>query len=282
MEEFIVPEGPGKMFTKEMAPPSARIDPRDAAWLATNLSLVEQYRETVAQRTREIRRLAKLAIASVQRCAFAEADGRIAEVEKAAMEVRCIVSAHPHLYSGTLSAAMEEYVEAVLFRHYVEEQRILPSTAIPLATSEQYMAGLMDVAGELGRFSLVRTSNPQWTAHVYGTIASVYTTYSEMDSRNEPGRRKCDVLRYMLRAMGIQMGERPTLDPFQAAGPPPEGIDLRLQQEGVPALEQQAGGAGKQRYVVPASLYAPRELFSRLPTEFERAHDEFQGREPQV
>ena len=54
---------------------------------------------------------------------------------------------------GSYRAAVEEYVEAVLFRQFIMEGKIGEIKTMPIEF-ELYLAGLCDVPGELYRFAI--------------------------------------------------------------------------------------------------------------------------------
>ena len=64
-------------------------------------------------------------------------------------------------YYYNISGGIQEYMEAVLFQHYLETQKLMTHTqaaellpaGIPL-TQEDYLLGVFDMTGELMRFSI--------------------------------------------------------------------------------------------------------------------------------
>lgn len=66
-----------------------------------------------------------------------------------------------HRYQRNISIGIQEYMEAVLFQHYLETQKVMPyeeaATTLPqnmLLTYEDYALGLFDMTGELMRFAI--------------------------------------------------------------------------------------------------------------------------------
>jgi predicted translin family RNA/ssDNA-binding protein len=64
-------------------------------------------------------------------------------------------------YQNQISPGMQEYVEALLFQHYLETGRIMiweeAAQAVPgrvLLTHDDYLLGLFDMTGELMRFAI--------------------------------------------------------------------------------------------------------------------------------
>src|SRR5690242_8612702 len=66
-----------------------------------------------------------------------------------------------HRYSGQISGGVQEFMEAVLFQHYLETQRIMTyeeaAKTLPegvMLTYEDYVLGVFDMTGELMRFTV--------------------------------------------------------------------------------------------------------------------------------
>ena len=64
-------------------------------------------------------------------------------------------------YQRNISGGIQEYMEAVLFQHYLETERIMPlgkaakqMSENALLTYDDYALGLFDVTGELMRFAI--------------------------------------------------------------------------------------------------------------------------------
>lgn len=66
-----------------------------------------------------------------------------------------------HRYHYNISGGIQEYMEAVLFRHYLETQKLMThqqaAATLPTGirlTEEDYLLGIFDMTGELMRFSI--------------------------------------------------------------------------------------------------------------------------------
>lgn len=71
-----------------------------------------------------------------------------------------LVGINSHRYQRQISPGIQEYMEAVLFQHYLETEKVMTyEAAIPLPgnvqlTHEDYALGLFDMTGELMRFAV--------------------------------------------------------------------------------------------------------------------------------
>lgn len=104
--------------------------------------------------------ISKRAIFSMHRGEMDEAAKKLKEAEKMLRNVATKFRKTPELLGeGSYRAGMEEYVEAVLFRQFLEDGNIgseIKNLAIP---RDVYLAGLCDVPGELYRYAIRAATN---------------------------------------------------------------------------------------------------------------------------
>ncbi|MBT4153854.1 MAG: hypothetical protein HOE53_04360 [Candidatus Magasanikbacteria bacterium] len=98
--------------------------------------------------------VAKRAIFSMHRLDMKEAEKKIAEAKEGLKRVQKLAKKQPKLLGeGSYKAALEEYVEAVLFMRFMKKKPIGPIKGMPIS-EEIYIAGLGDVPGELYRYAI--------------------------------------------------------------------------------------------------------------------------------
>lgn len=92
-------------------------------------------------------------------------------------------------YQRNISGGMQEYMEAVLFQHYLETQKIMnleaASTKIPdgiMLTYEDYTLGLFDMTGELMRFAITYMATNGKLPGIYFEASSKTTILTDMQS----------------------------------------------------------------------------------------------------
>ncbi|KDD75342.1 Translin family protein [Helicosporidium sp. ATCC 50920] len=160
----------------------------------------DEQRETVIKQSRDIQKAAKHAIFSLHRNAFAEADSRIASAMKVVEELEPLVRASPALRGGAFSGALEELAEAVVFRGYLVEKRLLPSSALPMAEVEEYLGGVLDFTGELNRYAILRATERDREAvqRAHDVVEAIFSAYIQFELRNGNLRKKYDALKYTL------------------------------------------------------------------------------------
>lgn len=94
-------------------------------------------------------------------------------------------------YRNNITGGIQEFMEAVLFQHYLETQRIMSfedaAAQIPegvMLTFEDYVLGLFDMTGELMRFAITyMATNGSLPGSGTGFTTSILTDMQEL--RNE-------------------------------------------------------------------------------------------------
>ena len=134
-----------------------------------NMESRDEMRERLIKRCRDGQKAAKQAIYALHRGDTQKADKLLTQCEEAIIQdLLPIVDEEPPLRSGSFSNVMEEWVEAKLFRVWLlgedeKTQAAAPSGIIlhmkdfkiPLEP-EEYLGGLCDLTGEIGRFAVQR------------------------------------------------------------------------------------------------------------------------------
>mmetsp|Transcript_16617 Transcript_16617/g.58167 ORF Transcript_16617/g.58167 Transcript_16617/m.58167 type:complete len:450 (+) Transcript_16617:108-1457(+) len=122
----------------------------------------DETRENVLKKARDVIKSAKNAVYDLQRSKFGNADSNLA---KCAKEASAIYAAHiaeyPSLRGGLFSASLEEMAEALSLRAFLKDRTILSRAemqaqsglSFPMGLHE-YLGGLMDLTGEVGRLAI--------------------------------------------------------------------------------------------------------------------------------
>lgn len=123
-------------------------------------------RDQVIKRSRDVGKAAKNAVYALQRADFKKADGNLALCAKEANNIwQEHVSTALTLRSGGFTGALEEVAEAVAYRAFLKEQKLLTRAELQQATGlsfeltiPEYLGGLMDLTGEVGRLAIRKAS----------------------------------------------------------------------------------------------------------------------------
>ena len=135
------------------------IDKADLQRIKKNMKDFDEKREVIIRISRDILKISKQAIYSVHRGDLKKAGQLVKEAEKNIANVRKAIKKTPELSKvGAFSAAMQEYVEAVCYLGYVKDSKI-PSAKKLNAGDEDYLLGLCDLTGELGRRAVISVVN---------------------------------------------------------------------------------------------------------------------------
>lgn len=178
-----------------------------------------------------MQKAAKTAVYCLHRNDTAAAAKELTSVETVAAELLPLITAESTLRSGSFSAAMEEYAEARIFKHYLEHGCLLTSTAMPLATRDEYLGGLLDFTGELNRHAVLRATARDVPAvkRARDVVDAIFGAMLQFDLRNGPARKKFDSLKYTLKKLESLLYELQLAGPLQSTrmdggdDPPPEG-----------------------------------------------------------
>jgi len=133
--------------------------------IRTAMDAHNETREAVIKRTRDVQKLAKQSIFALHRGDFSKARSQIEEATKIAQEIQSqLISSEPSLRAGAYAAAMEELAEGILFEQWLAGiNRESTLIAIPafgddcfagLLEAEEYLGGLVDLTGEIGRYAV--------------------------------------------------------------------------------------------------------------------------------
>lgn len=120
---------------------------------ASQLAYAGKRREVIKQ-SGDAQHHAKRAIFALQRGDAAEARERLDSARKIFTQLEKQYQKDPGLFSeGSYQAGLEEFVEAELFRQFVETKKIGAIKGLQVS-NDIYVAGLCDVPGELQRYAI--------------------------------------------------------------------------------------------------------------------------------
>jgi predicted translin family RNA/ssDNA-binding protein len=156
-------------------------------------------REAIIKESRDILKLSKQAIFSIHRDDLEKAKAQLGDAEALKKKLEKSVAADPSLRTGGFCNAVEEYVEAKTFLHFLEKGTILPMKRLKV-TPEEYLGGLADLTGELCRRAVILATKKQVVdvEQIHQAVESIYGQFVKFDFRNGDLRRKYDAIKYNL------------------------------------------------------------------------------------
>lgn len=151
---------------------------------------LDEQREEVIKRSRDVAKAAKNAIYSLQRSDFKRAEAELARCTEDANAIYEGSKQWPSLRLGFFSGTMEEFAEALSYRAFLKERRILSleemqavsGLKFPLLLVE-YLGGLLDLTGEVGRLAVRSASKGREAQEtIQECLACVESVYEGIQS----------------------------------------------------------------------------------------------------
>jgi len=98
-----------------------------------------------------------------------------------------------------MSSSLEEYAEAMLFLHFAKTKKILPYEKLKVG-AENYLGGMADFTGELGRLAVLLGSKKQTkdVELIRDLVDEIFGEFMKIDFRNGELRRKYDAIKWNL------------------------------------------------------------------------------------
>lgn len=163
----------------------------------------DEQREQIIIKSRSLIKLSKQIIYSVHRDDFSNIAGLIKKIESTKNQMDNIVKKNPKLLSvGAYKVGIGEYVEALLYYHFVKNKKLSTSKQLKV-TPEHYLFGLCDLTGELVRkavFLAGKGKNKEVTK-IKDLVDEIYGEVLKFDVRDNELRRKIDSVKYDLKKL---------------------------------------------------------------------------------
>ncbi|MDH5481421.1 MAG: translin [Candidatus Bathyarchaeota archaeon] len=163
----------------------------------------EKVRENLQKTMRKTTSLSKQAILLAHQEKLKEAKKLIETVREIISKLNEAAATYPDIiYSGLYNAARQEFSEASIFLHLIEEGNFITPEEI-MVPSVDYVLGLADVIGEYRRLTLdaLRKGSVKEAERCLQTMDEIYIELMAMDEAYMlvPGlRRKCDIARRII------------------------------------------------------------------------------------
>ncbi len=165
------------------------------------LQRFSEEREQVIRHSRDILRFSKMAISSLHRHDIKEAQEHLKEAKKGITLVAAMAKKDSRLAGvGAYSAALQEYVEAAAFFHFVKTGKLLECDTLAV-DPEEYLMGLSDLTGELARRAVLKTISKHYPdVHVIRDfVVGIHDFFLTLDLGNGELRKKYDAIKWNLK-----------------------------------------------------------------------------------
>jgi len=167
------------------------------------LEKLDMEREKMLQLTREMSRRCREAMFALHREDFVHAEDELAKAREILEEINKLKTESPQIYySGAVSSAQTEYVEASLL-YSILRRREPPGLGELNVDPQAYLAGVGDFMGELRRYilNLLRKGELKEAWNAFAIMEELYVELSKFSFPEAltPGlRHKVDVARSLL------------------------------------------------------------------------------------
>ena len=160
-------------------------------------------RELVIKKSRDILKLSKQVIYSVHRDELVEAGKLVKNIEVEKKRVEKLIAEKSKIKGiGAYRVAIGEYVEALLYYHFIKNKRIITHKYLKV-TTEHYLFGLIDLTGELGRKAVQYAGSGQFkkVVGIRDAVSEIFGALLKFDFRDSDMRRKFDSVKYDLKKL---------------------------------------------------------------------------------
>ena len=155
-------------------------------------------RESIIQKSRDVINISKRIIYALHRDDIKSASVYVKEIEKK----KKALNAHIWLDININQTALQEYVEALCYYHFVKNKKI-PVRALLKVDNESYLMGLCDLTGELVRKAVneVIKKNFKKAMEIKSLVDEIYGEFLKFNLRNSELRRKSDQIKWNLKKL---------------------------------------------------------------------------------
>lgn len=175
------------------------INKSDFERLRKDIKKIDERRERVIGKSRQIVKLSKLIIYSSQRGDMKNAGRNIVKIKR---EMKALKGINGDVPQGSFKVAVQEYVEALCFYEFIKNSKLLTSKELGV-DSENYLLGVCDLTGELVRFGVNSAikRNFDLAEKVKDFVEDVYGEFLKIDFRDSALRRKIDSVKWNLKKL---------------------------------------------------------------------------------
>jgi len=177
------------------------IDRKDFDRIKKELDQFEGQREELIRKSRDILKESKQAIYLTHRNELIQAETILKKVEKSIANVKKLIKCSPKLdFLGAYSVAIQEYVEAKCYLGFVKTRKI-PTCASLKVQVEDYLLGVCDLTGELGRRAVVSVIRKDYdeVLRVHAVVEQIFGFFLQLTLRNGELRKKSDSIKWNLK-----------------------------------------------------------------------------------
>ena len=155
-------------------------------------------RESLIQTSREVINISKKIIYALHREDLKSASSYVNEIEKKKKDLGTNV----WLDTNINQTALQEYAEALCYYHFIKSKKIPTASSLKI-DNENYLMGLCDLTGELGRKAVngVIRKNFKQAVEIRELVDEIYGEFLKLNLRNSELRKKSDQIKWNLKKL---------------------------------------------------------------------------------
>ncbi len=171
------------------------LNTKDFEGIRNQMKNFEVKREATINTSREAITLSKQIIYAVHRSDLESAEKLVKQI---IAKIR-LLDREKNYDTDISNVAFQEYVEAVAFYEFIKNNKI-PSHKQLKVSAEQYLGGLADLTGELGRKAVhdAIKNKIKSVLKIKEAVEEIYGEFLKLDLRNGELRKKYDTIKWNL------------------------------------------------------------------------------------
>jgi predicted translin family RNA/ssDNA-binding protein len=188
-----------------------RVDDEEFGEIRARMEARDEMREKLIKRSRDGQKAAKQAIFALHRDDGECAKKLINDCELVIAELLPVTEKEPSLRYGSFSNVLEEYAEAKLYLTWLDEKRVANPSEFPTLQPVEYLGGLCDLTGEVGRFAVQRgtkrdAAGVKWCLETNLSILNALQLISlpnKLSKKVDPLRRSVEKLEQIMYELSL-------------------------------------------------------------------------------
>ena len=195
---WFLPQKP-KTFINIVITMSVMLNKNEFNKIREEMHNLDEKREQIIQLSREIITLSKQIIYAAQRNDLDEAGNIVKTIKEKVNKLKKI---NIDTDTNINSVAFQEYVEAIAFYEFVKNGKI-PTKASLKVSAEDYLSGLCDLTGELGRKAIYDVIHKKFdeAEKIKELVHDIYGEFLKLHLRNGELRKKSDSIKWNLKKL---------------------------------------------------------------------------------
>ena len=174
------------------------LDKKDFDRIRKEIEDSDAKREMLIQTSREVINISKKIIYALHRDDLKSASSYVKDIEKK----KNALGTNVWLDTNINQVALQEYAEALCYYHFVKSKKI-PTAYFLKIDNENYLMGLCDLTGELGRKAVneVIRKNFKQAEQIRELVDEIYGEFLKLNLRNSELRKKSDQIKWNLKKL---------------------------------------------------------------------------------